>query len=160
MCHHSHSRIPRTWLPRPGTVLCARMSITMVCSQHSDLCFLAMSAFFLIVLGKEKKESHPQWRRASLLVGEEVLNRPNKTWSLWHSELTCVHACTHVKADALLASILPQKTLTQRFECSFCGEVIRVNTTRIEVREGKHPWRGHFKKYLLIYLGLPWQLSW
>ena len=157
MCHHSHSRIPRTSLPRPGTVLCARMSVTRVCSQHRDLCFLAMSAFFLIVLGKEeKRESHPQWRRASLLVGKEVLNKPNKTWSLSHSELTRVHACTHVNADALLASILPPKRPWHRFECSFFGEVILVNTTRIEVREGKHPWRGHFLKYLLIYLGLPW----
>lgn len=144
MCHHSHSRIPRTWLPRPGTVLCARMSITMVCSQHSDLCFLAMSAFFLIVLGKEKKESHPQWRRASLLVGEEVLNRPNKTWSLWHSELTCVHACTHVKADALLASILPPKDPDTKIWVQFLwgGDPSQHNKNRSE--GGKTSRKGTF----------------
>ena len=110
-----------------------------------------MSAFFLIVLGKEdKKESHPQWRRAFLLVGKEVLNRPNKTWSLWHSELTCVHAYTHVKADAVLASILPPKDPDTKIWAQFLwGGDPSQHKTRSE--GGKTSMKGTF---FTIFIGL------
>lgn len=75
-------------------------------------------------------------RRAFFSAGKEVLDRPNKKWSLWQGK----HA--HEQQTLFCFDHLRKKDPDTKIQVQ---TVFLEGKTRTEVRKGKHPWRKHFK---------------